>query len=858
MKRTGKHKKQNKKTGLLLLAAVLCVSIVGGAAVRAALENDKSTSIRSVHMQDSQIENSTLVIGSHLIHISALTDELYQIAQESANEFNQSQIYYKSELAEGTWFEISEASSIADITQSGTPVSKSVIEGLEFTHQTKSDGITIDLRTGQSVSIFDINNPYDLRTMEELEPLRLQFQILQEKTDKNESDQIYLQMVQSFFDKDIQNDVTRDYDSALQSLESYKNGLSSREKPSQWTEKTEEIMTSVDAYRRVEALTNLEEYLDSLENDASGMGASNQKESSSDETGESAESVPPDFVINSDIVAAIGDCIQNVEQSISSYEAKKITDSGDTVTAQTEYRYSQELISEARAQNTPGCDSVMEMLCNLQNIVDGVIAQQDSELNTLTSDLVSAAFTKYTTDLRSGVSEDYQTAAAEGASQAVLQKYLAEQKTAANADRMEYQAMLEAQFQRMENQAAQAYTLKLIDGVPDLEASVVQDAAADYLLDTVADHLIWLRSAYADLVKNASDSTDMSKLEQEKEELSKQRQDALDNNNLAEANKLTAQMEAKQKEIDSLSESLNAILNSPNSSESDKARASAAMGDKNTAALLSSMADMLTSDIRNAGDETSTSDLQNQMTALAAAATLDPEAARAVLNQVQDALENATGLDADTASSLQNSLTDAQETLSQTGTGTLNGTELKSLLDSILNGILGNGGYDSVSASQQTAAMIALEWYGEERNSSAALELAASLAKKGMQGNNPYLYEKYTGSNDGYLSLQSLAKVLGYRYIFDDAHSTVTLQKSKSYYLFTLAKLQYEREGSVIKELSQPPQLSGTMYITGTDGESLFDTKAEYFKNADYGAAGTPAVETLAQQIYEQLTEGGA
>ncbi len=854
-KRAGKHKQQNKKRYLLLFAAVLCVSIIGGVAVRAALESDKSTSVRSVHMQDSQIENSTLVIGSHLIHISALTDELYQIAQDSANEFNQSQIYYKSELADGTWFEISEATSIADITQSGTPVSKSVIEGLEFTHQTKSDGITIDLRTGQSVSIFDINNPYDLRLLEELEPLRTQFQILQEKTDKNDSDDIYIRMVQNFFDKDIQNDATRDYDFSLQSLETYKNGLSPREKPTQWTEKTEEIMISVDAYRRVESLTKLAEYLDDLENDASGMGASNQKESSSDET---AESVPVDFIINSDIVSAIGDCIKNVEQSISSYEAKKIADSGDTVAAQTEYRYSQELISRAREQDTPGCDSIMEMLCNLQNILDGVISDQDSELNTLTSDLVSAAFAKYTADLRHGVSEEYQTAMAESASQAVLQKYLTEQKTATNADRMEYQTMLEAQFNRMENQAAQAYTLKLIDGVPDLEDSVIQDAAADYLLDTVADHLIWLRGAYADLVKNASDSTDMSKLEQEKEELSKQRQDALDKNNLGEANKLTAQMEAKQKEIDSLAESLNAILYSPNSSESDKAKAAAGMGDKNTAALLSSMADMLTSDIRNAGEDTSASDLQNQMEALLAAATLDPDAAKAALNQVQDALDNATGLDADTASGLQSGLTDAKESLGQAGNGNLSADELKSLLDSILSGIFGSGGYDSASDSQKTAAMIALEWYGEERNSSAALDLAASLARQGAQENNPYLYEKYSDSSEAYLCLRSLAQVLGYRYIFDDVHSTVTLQKAKSYYLFTLAKLQYEREGNVTKELSATPQLSGTMYLLGVDGESLFDTKAEYFRNAVYGAVGTPTVESFAQQIYEQLVEGGA
>ena len=170
--RAGNHHKLNKKFRLFCLMAAILTLVVGSMVVRAALESDKDTSVRSVQMQDSQIENATLVIGSHLIHISALTDELYQTALESANEFNQPQMYYKSELAGGAWFEISDATSIADITTSGSPVSKSVIESLPFTHKTGSDGITIDLRTGKAVSVFDISNPYDLRTMEELEPYR--------------------------------------------------------------------------------------------------------------------------------------------------------------------------------------------------------------------------------------------------------------------------------------------------------------------------------------------------------------------------------------------------------------------------------------------------------------------------------------------------------------------------------------------------------------------------------------------------------------------------------------------------------------------------------------------------------------
>ena len=237
-----KTKKQNKILRLFGVLSAVAVIGISGMSVRAALENEKSTQTRSVNVQDSQIEASTLVIGSHLIHINGLTDELYTVAVESANEFNQHQMYYKSELANGSWFEISEAVSIADITTAGNPVSKSVIEALEFTHKTGANGITTDLRNGQTVSVFDINNPYDLNALEELEPLRLQYQILQEKTDKNESDEIYLKMIQAFFEKDIRSDQTKECDTSLIGLESYKGGLYSREKPSMWTEKTENIM----------------------------------------------------------------------------------------------------------------------------------------------------------------------------------------------------------------------------------------------------------------------------------------------------------------------------------------------------------------------------------------------------------------------------------------------------------------------------------------------------------------------------------------------------------------------------------------------------------------------------------------
>lgn len=858
--RTGKRTKQKKLItrvpGLICLAVVLAAACTGGMHVRAALENEKSTETRSVHMQDGQIPQATLAIGSHLIHINGMTDELYAAALESANEFNQHQMYYKSELANGAWFEISEAVSIEDISTSGNPVNKSIIEALEFTHMTGANGMTTDLRNGQFVSVFDMNNPYDLNKLEELEPLRIQYQILQEKTDKNDSDKIYLKMIQVFFEKDIQTDRTRECDASLKGLEDYKNGLSPREKPAMWTEKTEGIMASVDAERRVLSLTVLSEYLDTLENSATGMGDSNKQNIG---TEEEPVYIYPEFDINSEIVTAIGDCIKNVNESINAYEAKRMTDTGTTTTAKAEYRYSQDMIVKAKAGDTPGCDRLMEALCDLQNIINGIISDQERELSALTSDLVNAAFQKYAEDLRAGVSQDYQAAQSEGVSQAVLSKYLSEQKTVANADRLEYQTMLEAQFKRMNNGDAQKYTLQLIDGVPELEGLVVKDAAESYLKETLQEHLAWLRKEYAEQVKNGAGDTEMEKLEKEKQILAKQRQDALDKNNLAEAARLLAEMEAKQKDIDDLLKRLNDILNSPNSSESDKAKARAELGDNNAASRIIQMADNLVSDIRGAGDDTNKEELKNQMAALGAAAQLDPQAGENALDQVKEALDEATGLDADAAEDLGSAVSEALDSVSEiTDSASLNSEDaFKNLLDGILGDLLGMD-YESASASQKSAAIVALEWYGANKNSSVALDCAASLTRKEALANNPHLYDKLKGKKEPYMSLQALGKTMGYRYIFDDKHNTVTLQKSKEYYLFTLGRKQYQTMGNSSKSLKEVPEFSSTLYIHQSDSKQIFDIKAEYIEKTSYGIVGTPQIETLAKEIYDSLLEGGA
>ena len=132
----------NQTKRLLLSAAILLVAgalVLGTLRVQGFWDESKA-----VHIKADEIESSTLAVGTHLIHLSALTDAIYAIAEQSAEDSGQSQIYYKSELGGGAWFDITSASSLEDITTGGMPITDEEMEELFFTHHTKSDQITYD------------------------------------------------------------------------------------------------------------------------------------------------------------------------------------------------------------------------------------------------------------------------------------------------------------------------------------------------------------------------------------------------------------------------------------------------------------------------------------------------------------------------------------------------------------------------------------------------------------------------------------------------------------------------------------------------------------------------------------------
>lgn len=871
-----------------------------------AVESDRDNSIRFVRVSDAQIKESTLVIGSYLIDLKGLSDHIYEIAKDSAAEFSQSRMYYKSELAGGQWFEISDAMSIRDITTAGTPVFPSVIETLAFTHQVEADGTVTDLRVQAVVNEFDIPDPYDLIEMEELRPIKLQYQYLQSKETKTKSDEKYLEMMEIFYGLSIEDDITRDCDVSLDALNPYKLDVIARKKSGSWAEAVTAVMEGEDARRRVQSLNTLDSYLDELLKKAGGQDQeglspeeieafydSLRKQDggiyddivseddsdvdkddgtvSSSDSNDSPEKknenwfekwhqmqesyqkflaaagtyrgvvLDEDFQVDQNMISAIGEAKSNVKTSIGKYTGKLLTE-GAAVSAQAVFRCSKDLIACARANDTPGSDAATSRLADLGNIVKSVIEDSDSERKTLEEELTGQAFSVWQEILSEGVGEDYRQAEGEGAGQTALTAFLSQRGTDADNARLEYQTMLTQLWKRMSNSLAQIDVEERIRNIGQLQAMPPADASQSQLLKTVDRHLEWLRKSLAELIAASGDSTALDQLLEEQNDLERQRLDALDENDLALAKRLAAEMEAGQNDIDSLRQDLYRTLTNPVTSEADQARAAAGMTEGSAGKLIGELADNINSAILNDGER---SGLDNDLAALSGLASYDTDAAAAAVSSIRDTLDGAS--DADLAESVSEQIADIER---EAGSGgRLSEEQLNHLLADYLNEESG------ISERDRAGAVIALSRYAEDSHHEAAGRLAVSMADRFAARGNPYFYLKYDKVAAACVSLQAIGKIFGYRYVFDDVHCIVTLQKAKEYYVFTAGDTLYEFTEGAGGRLAQEPVIKGCLYIGSSDGERIFACQGYYVPGSIYAAAETAEMEPKIEEIYNRLME---
>ncbi|MDD6332736.1 MAG: stalk domain-containing protein [Clostridium sp.] len=821
--------------GMAVLATLLGIGIY---ALAAPDEQESSVTPASVNVKNGDIGNATLVVGSHLIYIGALTDDLYQIAYDSASTFSQPDMYYKSELGGGVWYEVSSATSIADISTAGTPISNSVIEGLSFTHYTKADGITYDLLTGQPVNIFDINDPYDLRSMEELRPLATQYQLLESSDtgesggsgegedasteDKDKTEELRLK-VKGFFDTDMRSDPdVKQWEEQLQAVNTYYRQVSSSLNEGDEREVLMSVMGKLDAERRISLYTKLYDRLGELGNQ---IDAGN----------------------NSAVTEAVIESQGNLQSSINQYTAKGFA-SGTTVLGQEEYRLMQELVTGARASDTGACKATLTTLGYLYNIKNNTVDKGDAELKYLNETLLPKGKQAYKDSLGAGVSQENRQEAA--GNSILMEQYAEETKSSINAVRTEYQFLISAKIMRMSNEAAQAYMTTLIQGVDEFRSAVKQDEAKDKATETVEQHLVWLRQQLTDLVNSSRGGSDMSILIDEKNQLLQDKQAALDQNQLGEANRIDALIQAKDQDIANLEKEYSDTLMSATASEADKAWAAACLSNGTAGATAIAIGEATVSEIQSGNQD-------NVSKALDSLEALMGSNSGAVTGVLKD-IKNALALAGDTESNTDEQLRSRVNSLIETGEdmSSQNGLTAKEA-ESYLEELMG-GPFMSLSAEQQQQAVLALEWYGEIKNSHAIKELAASYSDVMLRNGSRYVYAKLAGTVEEYASTKTISEALGYRYVYDDSRMVVTLQKGKDYYEFTAGKTGIRSNTDAAATMNRKAEYQTYIYIPGDFTTQNFDCQIEYMDNGSVGILYTQSQKELADEIYQALlTKGG-
>ena len=837
--------KKGKKKRLRIFAGILAglLGIMGGLEysridVYAVL--DESTAVKySTFSLTNTVENGTLFIGTYLIHMTAMTDELYEKAQESAEDSGQYNIYYKSELANGEWFDISSAEGLADITDAAEPAEAAELADLWVTFYVGADGIARSAKNSAAVCIFDQPSPYDLYRLPELEALRNQYDNTYTSETEGANRYFYDQL-RNFFGLNLRNAVTDECDRQINLLQGVYDRLQQQDKSEQ-AEILYTLMGKIDAKRRAEVFYQLMEAEDSRLNQLQSLlgGSAYNKDNYNDEQ----------FMASADLSDAVGTAMESCESSYITHSGNQISNDG-TVLGETEYTLSMSILQKVAGGNTDLEEELLK-LKNLYSIKDSMIKDKDRELSLLEQELIPKAEERLKSAFSSGAGQEYNAAVSQGKSKEACDKLLEIQKTEQDKISNEYQFLIKAKAERMGSQAAADYLFNKIEEMGNCYNNIKDDAYAENAQLGVDACLLELQQLAQGVIDgDSSMRSTLSGLESDKENIQTLRDAALDQNDLGLAKKYDAMLDAIDVEIAAEEQRLSDQLTS--GSAVDRAKAMTQLGDKTRTANVAKIQN-------NAKKKLAEGDMSGVVEAADALAALGEE------NALKD-LMSSLGTDAtdDVRNALDAALKQAQESGNGTGSGSgtesgnatdgfgLTGDELLALLESALG-----DSFDNMNDKDQAAVLGALSLFGAE-GASEASALAGTMAADCMRNGNKNLFVRYSGTGaEKYLSAQTIGRVTDYRYIYSASRRDAVLSGSGGTYRYSVGSSEVRLTDGTIEQMSSETVLQGNVaYIPEEAGSKYFGCTVIYIEGTEYAVCVTEGMEATVEQLLENLKGG--
>ncbi len=127
-----------------------------------------------------EFPEKTIIIGTYAIVLDVVNEELLELALQSAETNMQNEVYFKSDINSGIWYNITNSDSISDISESTANIVKNQeIDKLYLTHYTNASGVTISFLTNRQVYVSDIDTPQVPTNIVELDELENELKIQQ-------------------------------------------------------------------------------------------------------------------------------------------------------------------------------------------------------------------------------------------------------------------------------------------------------------------------------------------------------------------------------------------------------------------------------------------------------------------------------------------------------------------------------------------------------------------------------------------------------------------------------------------------------------------------------------------------------
>lgn len=512
-----------RKTVKIAVAAGICLTLIIG--VFAAGSQPSLAERPSA----AEVENSTLVIGTHLIYLDALTPQIYQIANASADSSGQRIIYYKSELDAGVWYDITDAKSIYDFSSAeGKAVENRLIDGLILTHHTKPDGKTYDLSTGKPVAPVDIADPYDIRELPELAGVKSMHDSLDALKSKDKAAKDKLAMLKKILEltpkKEGEKDSAKleDLDRQIKGMSGYIDYLHKSETASKaMILIAEDMQTKLDSARREIVYQKV---YDALQEQILEAGQTSGSRGT----------------VYSDVVELLSGVQSAVEQARTGYE-NDMPAAGQNPEDRVRYEKTMDMVKKALSVDYPGADRDLRYLEDLENIDMKQVVNKSRE-RTVAQELSEKFFGEYRELLRQGVSVRFEEAKGSGEAFSVLQNLNKEQETLLNGTRTAYQDMTEAVTLRTDEGSQAAYLAEQLSRVSSLKAEIRDDEMKVTAENNVEQAARNLNGQLGSVYKNDGQKSEVQKLQDQLKSLKEKYKSALDKDDLEEAARLESQI----------------------------------------------------------------------------------------------------------------------------------------------------------------------------------------------------------------------------------------------------------------------------------------------------------------------------